>query len=792
MLLLVTPLYITGELNGQNLPGQALGQPESFGSPYMGVENDGNLAYYNRFWTVYSDRADNYTYTTPGGFTRAKTLKYMEKFQVAEKQGEFIHIYKDPGNVNFPNFSLQAESYGWIHQDHLLLWGRCLVQKDNNIDRKAMILNTFEGTSMNLIEDQLVEYKKDPELQKSTGIKSRMFEILFVYKIQGNSVLLGQDVLIRGNYEDYSVMVRGWVPISKVTFWDHRFTLEPNWEQGAYRERQNKGIIPSVFSDARAALDYQKGGNVESKYIIWSNEPGARRNIGEWRRFPILTTNKNIVKAGVMGKIQGMENMEVERFAEIERSVSELEEKTRRINVVFVVDGTESMGRYYKPIIDGITESVNLLSEDTQNRFRFGAVIYRDKAEGENLFDLISLQQDHNKVNDFLAKARTDYSRDRDAPEAVYFGLKKALTSVGLKKNETNFIILVGDAGNHNRNDETRLSEEEIVKLASELECSLICFQANNGLHSTYDDFIMQSQSLVLKTANIVHQGKSDTKDKWRPDDMVYQQPFFESDGPNRYKLNDQDIEGSFLFPDKRKSLPYKLLQKEISERITSLDSRTSSIIQSGRLILRGHDLHETSQVEDHGEVGEFSEAVLGFLADIQGLTDEEINILRMRNYQFSMDGYSSTVVSGNIYPIFKEVLFLSADEMANVLANLQRLTIGVGSMNTKRQQMQNVWLDLLEAQLGALDRERVLSYNMDDINKIVNDGMPMQSDLIRNVRLQDITDPSVLSDVVFERYMNYLSDKIGTLRIFLTEGYEQSFFSNGIRYYWIPIEDFP
>ena len=70
--------------------------------------------------------------------------------------------------------------------------------------------------------------------------------------------------------------------------------------------------------------------------------------------------------------------------------------------------------------------------------------------------------------------------------------------------------------------------------------------------------------------------------------------------------------------------------------------------------------------------------------------------------------------------------------------------------------------------------------------------GLPVQSLFIKDVRVKDITEPSVVSDVLFENYLDYFRDKVNVLRSFLTEGYEQSFFSNGMRYYWIPVEDFP
>jgi len=104
---------------------------------------------------------------------------------------------------------------------------------------------------------------------------------------------------------------------------------------------------------------------------------------------------------------------------------------------------------------------------------------------------------------------------------------------------------------------------------------------------------------------------------------------------------------------------------------------------------------------------------------------------------------------------------------------------------------MQEVWLNLLKSQVGNIDQAEVLSMTVNEISDLTL-GLPVQSTFIKDVKLKDITEPTVVSDISFENYLDYFRDKVNVLRSFLTEGYEQSFFSNGMRYYWIPVEDFP
>ena len=86
-----------------------------------------------RFWIVYSDRANNKSYETPGGGIVKKNMRWKESFIAVEENDKYIHIFKDPDPSE--TLSDQAEDYGWVKKENMLLWAKPL-HNSKSIKRK--------------------------------------------------------------------------------------------------------------------------------------------------------------------------------------------------------------------------------------------------------------------------------------------------------------------------------------------------------------------------------------------------------------------------------------------------------------------------------------------------------------------------------------------------------------------------------------------------------------------------------------------------------------------------------
>jgi len=286
-LLAILLFVISFSLSAQ-LPEKALEIPIK----YINPEDDISLSSDTRtrpgsIWVVWSDRNDNTTYAGPSLGQQKKRINFMEPFYVAAETEDMVQLVKDEHYSE--KFSSSAEDYGWIEKTKVLLWDHCLVTKQSKINIKGLILNVA-GSIFNKSLSQ------EP-IQKT----SRVHEVLYVYKITDNAVLLGKPYAT--DYHKAKSDILGWVDRKKITIWDHRIALEPNWEPSAVDERKSRNLSNLFLIDENRARHYAETGDVAEKFVVWEQSPAiSKRRKGDWMRFPLLAMDKRsgIVKAMVM------------------------------------------------------------------------------------------------------------------------------------------------------------------------------------------------------------------------------------------------------------------------------------------------------------------------------------------------------------------------------------------------------------------------------------------------------------------------------------------------------------
>jgi hypothetical protein len=783
---------------GQTLPKKAHFLPDAYLNPtsseYLSPLITNNLLD-DMHWFVFSDRAKNLSYTDPQKSEVYKTINYMERFFVAETEGDMIHLYAD--NVqNWPVIGPDAKDYGWIHKDNLILSTHCMMN-ESNFEKKAMILTRLADVEEMVSGGvEQTRFYSDPGLTKWTGKESRQFDIYFVYKISkdASSVLLGKEVSIGiGTTEELQAQMLGWVEISKVTFWDQRICIEPNWDKRAVEERKAKGIPPIIFLEESSCLTLKESGTYSQNYVAKDDDPGTERYVGAFKRYPVIYKKKNgVMKTGVMGKVYS-EGKEVditdEKLAEVKQEFELIKQQAKNLNVVFVVDGTNSMGPYFNPISTAIKKSFESLKGSyTSSNIRFAGVIYRDYADGDHLVDIHPLSSDITSITTFFDTARTDYKGDKDIPEAMFYGMKEALTSLNLQPDQSNFIILVGDVGSHNRKDPSYISQEEVINLLSGLEASMISFQVNNGQDRSYDMFMRQSREMILQTTNNIKSNEGSKKVAWRPDMLIDEDPYFRSDG-NKYFLYNQPIYGYIMFADKGQTLPSDQLLLEIHKMIGEYDKTiTKWLLKSEQVIDEGASISDVVQDEFS-----YSEGVINFLSKIKGLSPGQIKTLVKGTSQYSITGFAINNAKGLKESLFKEILFMSNLELGSTIDKLDRLcNFSYATPNDLRERLYETWIEILKNHLGDFEEEEYMQKSMAELQNIIF-GVPSTSALLSSIKLSDIKDEKAMEFDKIMYYQGLLKKTFNELQqIQIKSDYEYSFLSNDNRYYWISIDVFP
>lgn len=797
--MLATSNFIFGQLQGKRI----LDLPEKFLNPEDHETDDLNKIINGRPWKVYSDRTGN-TPSINASRSSAKLdnpIEFMDEFYVLEKVDNYLHIVKD-NNLSVGNtLSISAKDYGWLPMEKLLLSKHCMVTPSGKIDKKAMLLNTVDAIKQGQIKKQdVVPFYSDPELKHPMDEESTLFEIFFVYKITDEALLIGRSNRILPGMKPSRVII-GWVPRNRIVMWNYRIAIEPNWDQKAVIERMKKGIIPSVYLTENAAVQQAGGQSVQQKHLLWeSNEEELLRKgryIGEWRRFPVYSSlNEDVLKVGAMGKvvtkdliIDGLD------MAKIDSISSRLRNKKRNINLVFVLDGTTSMQPYFSAVSNAVRNSMLNLQDNatgnlnTLNNIRFGAVVYRDYAEGSRLSEVIPLTSRYQDVSDKLSKVQAFDRFDKDQPEAVFYGIKKAIRL--FKPNETNILILIGDAGNHARQDNSQVNKEQLTDLLYQYEVHFLAYQVHNGYNSTsFDQFVPQIQGIVTEYSNKLY-------DKYSKIDfkkLAQTRPELVTNGLNHLKLKDAAITASIIYPDKGADISPSRLEQELPVFVKNIDENTNDFIERIDQMRRGGGTSKSGPQgtvsNQIGKSSNFAPSILLYLSNL-GISQDKIKAMGDKKFQMFKVGYASNNVDGFDYPLFRKSLLLSRLELGEVINNIQRLVNSPGA--NRRERMQETWYELLKKQIGDVNEEDLMNKTMEEVTKMLFE-VPTSSEFLKNVRLRDITDKSVLSNNDFETYVYRLEKKLNRLtkEIYNNDGYPQKFYTNDEVYYWVPSTNMP
>jgi hypothetical protein len=795
-----------GLLFAQELPDKARYIPTKFrGEICAGsVDLSSSKETVSAPWIVFADRVNVSTWREAGGTggILMESLGFMESFYVADERGGWIQLAKDP-EIDFRGrFSEKAVNYGWVKKQHMLLWQHCLVAcQSGRLNKKAMILNTVaslqEKSPQQLageLASNALHFADAPETKNPAFLSSRvsgLFQVYFIYKEEGDALLLGKNARV-SDPAQVQANVWGWVPKERVVLWDQRVALEPNWAEAAAAERQQsgKGLI---FTDESSAAAYQGGQAPPPKTVLWDSDPLAERNVGEWRRFPVLNNNyqNGIARIGLMGDINAEHGvMTSEVFAKVQDGLSQAKSELRNIDIVFVVDATSSMGPYLPPVSEAITKSMSRIeAREDKNTYRFGAVAYRDTDEGKRKLEVKSLNSDGKAVSRFLEGVEAKDLVDIDAPEAMYYGLKNALFSTGMSKAHTNIIILVGDAGNHSRQDLTFVDLRELIIQLSDYNSHMLVFQARHSdSHPTYDDFIRQNKHLIQNIAFKANE-KIEAATQLKVDF-----PIFKEEGQT---LRIQGaMAGAIRSCPKNSKLDPAYLSREIEKIIDMTGQHLNKILGGAEQMFNdGASMESVVKNLEQGElnreapsenqyVSSFTPAILLYLAN-SGLGPEEINMVTSQSFQMFIPAYAPLKREGQQYPLFNPVLFLSRRELSDLISQIDQF-LDAPTNEARRKKMQEAWVELLRAHVGNLATSELEEMTMEEISERVF-GLPSTSELIKDVRLRDLADKRKFPDETFNRYDQEMRAKKSKLeRIFNQNNYPYSFQSNDISYYWI------
>ena len=747
-------------------------------------ENEQSLTQLNfnseRPWTVYSDREDNSVYDKFNGSRTIAKLDFLQPLFVKEIRGSWLQVY-----------SMKKKEIGWINVKYLVICRYAMLNRGTAAPRKGMALISLnEDVDPEKLENSdLLQYPYylNPDLNSgSFRGKSDKFRIYFVLKETESALLLSETDKLTENRKQNQSAVIGWMRNLNITNWNTRVCLEPSTSRKAV-SKYNGSVIPVFANESDLEGMYLRPEPTEN--AIMKNIVSDTLLSPYIMRMPILEhISRKKKKVATVGKLNYEISNNTDGDINCLAEIGKIEEKLRNINIVFVIDGTQSMRKFYPPVVASITELIKDPSIDIDANIRFGAIIYRDYLDGNDAYNVYPLTNDYEEITTKLVHTPT-FSSNPDLPEAQYNGLINGIPGVGFEEGQTNIVILIGDVGNRDP-DKQGYTLEKAINVMEPYDVSFIAFQVAQGPDFPYITFNLDSKGFIDGVFSNKKTEVSKSTGTLIPSPII----------PNTFQyVMDDNIEitnlygfGRFTFANRDKPMSTSELKRNVRDAIESnLDALQEKLINWKALCGDG-----AGSIKNNGaRGGKYEEELLRNLARKMatktGKSYEKCIEALRKVGEFSFVGYTSTEFYSTGVSCYENVVYLSQTEFDDLTDVFNRLLQRRGSNSTKRQ-FKEALSQQVKSVLGSdMDQSYIDQLTLEEVWNIIL-SLPFDKDFkygqVGTTRLKDLVN---MKDPNFDLFYD---DYIRKIQGFGPAKYEKdrSFKMGGTRHYWVPLNDFP
>lgn len=730
-----------------------------------------------RAWVVYSDRSHNSTYLTPSYDNKSNiTLSFGQRLFVAKIENGFALVFTDEKDQDkYPKINKSAQFLGWVPIENLLLWQTCPKSR-HEIYQKALVVYDPESD-----EEADPNYLLNPAVNgEKSNIKATDLDILFVMKTR---IVNGKTYYLLSNQMNIFRNVRsdlnGWLPSELITPWDQRLVLEPTHRPGWVYEYEQRNLKPVTFLKYEQAEKFYQDGTMDSAFS--TDNLSRTRMKPEIMRYPIIgsTQNEHIFQVAAMSAKEG-DGYQNNR-AEIMREMNQLTKQQQNINVIFVIDATSSMKEFFPAISKALKDVMSrqfFTNPETKSLIRVGCVLYRDYADQKRTegIEYRPLTSNLESISSFLTQVNPR-SIDNDDWEAMFDGIETALDhrKMGYEPDQSNFLVLIGDAGNHPKDKNKRIWQEVSIDLAEQMsknKINFIAYQINNKGTRAYDDFRNQV-SLMQNKLTAHYSNDINIPMKYvriRPGVLKLVRETGSTDIP---------IYNMYTYQEVGKSESALDMTNEIVNKIEDFYQQvTERIVQLRRVAEGGYKLN--NQVE----VGHISE-MLRFAGWPQARIQRTIRLMQ-RGGVAKFITYAPEKVQSIPYNIYNYVLFFSRDELTKLVQALDR----INSTDPNQARLcQEAFIALGKSMLGEFTEAQIGKMDIDELVSQMY-GIPIRIETRENVQIDNIV--NLPKDQV-NRIINDFKKGLSTLKdILANDGQGGRFEKNGIEYYWVELQHMP
>lgn len=724
-------------------------------------------------WQVYSDRSNNKLFHSPSlGSAKSMRMDYMEVLVVKEvSPNNFLHVYSQ-----FKNDKKDVD-LGWVPAENLILSPRSLLNS-TSLPKKVMALFSVDeklaeiANELSDSEITVFKFYKSPDLQTTNG-EAQKFKIYYVIKEIPGKKLISEFDKIDGSQIENSGKIAGWIPDYQLTNWDYRVCLEISSRPEAVNSYQGKPI--PIYPTIKQLETISDGGynNLNGSIAKWYTE--EKRLDPYIMRMPILENlENNLKKVATIGSFKE-KKIDPEEIAKILRQIVELQERLNNINIVFVIDGTESMKDYYNSVAKSIKQIIDTKNRNNSNvKIKFGLIIYRDYKDGNRTIEIEQITSDDSKIINKLINTECSSSPlDKDLEEAVFNGLVNGLPRVGMDPNQSNFVVLIGDAGNHDP-DPRNLTTKDVVNVLSKYNASFLTFQPSNGSHYSYSYFNTDIRKILVNSAEKYHECTNCVRMVNEPNTVnTFKIQLKDNVGKPNQNENGYDWFGKFTYASGSQPMSTTILTDNIEKSTIEYIKKTEYKIKELQGLLDGN-----------GEI-KGMEVGCEYWKRKYGIPCEKLKKIK----NFSFIAYTSTRFYGKNTDCFDPVVFLSEIELKDLSKFFSELSVDDLSTSEKLDAFKNSITKMALKVIGEKSEETIEQMTLNDIwMKVL--GIPFDKNNkylnLGNTQIRNLNKDKKIMD-------RFLRNFEGSLSKFDTKYFiDCSYSLNGESFYWIPLSKFP
>lgn len=745
----------------------------------------------NAIWTVVAARAGVpvYTQASESSPKRDVEIHLFEQFMVYRLVSS-NKVYKDAwlDIIEYNNFAVSKDlvldrplkRLGYVKASDMLIWDRALRDEANQYIK---ILAVHDLNSIADFAKQAKEFASNiqlydgPDLTNALPNPVPLLDFFFVYKTTMNSK--GQRVYLLGRTENLEkgaeLTLLGWAPEGLLKRWPGRLVLEPSTE--------GKSVQQRAKTDYKYKVAFNQGAYDEPGKVLEIPDPKGSRWHPTIKRLPIFRDQSTKDEFKVSYITNGESNSGAASAQDVKdkEHYAEIAEKTRKINLVLVIDGSSLTA----PFKSKVSEAFSKLNEILENKksafdYTYGLVVYRDVSEKDCNGEDRSIEAYPPSANKegFIQKLDgISYGncKDKDpSNQNLLDGLMKAANMFDGKSKESNFILVMGAGGDMRMNSKA-LSDHVAEKIAAN-KVSIMSNQFSSASEPGYQAFTRQIREICQIAYSKVNAANPQ---------KTFPPVKFTKTRRNTYSVNYPSesslvahlytsLEGEMFSPDE--------FLGSVENSFTLIQSELEQLLQGAQ-----------SWLIDFESKG-MSAALCAKLTEL-GIP---CSVLKGKKISLMVDGYTRFTEPALTEPPYSRCLFLTYQELLELQNFYRGITENSPTINEMRTNTYKAIYEYVRTFKGKKEtdtkqaKKAMESMNGKDFIEAVTGAPPStENNVLRKIqKLSDINNPQIVSDDDIDNLNKLIRNKMA--RMTQEKLNTCKFQSAESDFYWLPVDWLP